>query len=250
MTVTSALFDLTGRIAAVTGANSGLGLAIARGLHDHGATVVALVRRPAAPELEWLPAEQRVAIDVLDDLSATGAIDAVVAAHGAIDVLVNSAGIGGRAAAVDYPEELWHSVIDTNLGGTFRVSRAAARHMIERGRGSIINLASIGGIAGYPGSVGYQASKGAVVQLTRSLAMEWAEHRVRVNAIAPSQFETTMSRSQWSEDDTVRRFFDQRTPFGIGDVRDIVGPAVFLASDAAAMVTGHILAVDGGYLAQ
>lgn len=246
----SGLFDLSGRIAAVTGANSGLGLEIARGLAEHGATVVALVRRPDASELAWLPEQDRVAIDVIDDASVTAAIDGVADRHGTIDVLVNSAGLGGRAPAIGYPDELWRAVIDTNLGGTFRVSRAAARHMIAHGRGSIINLASIGGIAGYPGSVGYQASKGAVVQLTRSLAMEWAEHRVRVNAIAPSQFETAMSRGQWSTDDSVRRFFEARTPFGIGDARDIVGPAVFLASDAAAMVTGHILAVDGGYLAQ
>lgn len=244
------LFDLTGRIAVVTGANSGLGLEIAHGLEEYGASVIALVRQPDAPQLDWLPEHRRLRMDVLDEQSVTGAIDRVVAAHGGIDILVNSAGVGGRAPAIDYPDDLWRSVIDVNVGGTFRVCRTVARHMIPRGRGSIINLASIGGIAGYPGSVGYQASKGAVVQLTRSLAMEWAEHRVRVNALAPSQFETAMSRSQWSKDDEVRRFFETRTPFGIGDAGDIVGPAVFLASDAAAMVTGHILAVDGGYLAQ
>lgn len=246
----TSLFDLTGRIAAVTGAASGLGLEMAHGLEDHGATVIALVRRPDAAELSWLPESRRLHVDVLDEDSVTAAMARIVAEHGAIDVLVNSAGRGGRASALDYPAELWNDVMDTNVGGTFRSSRAAARHMLDRGRGSIINLASIGGVAGYPGSVGYQASKGAVVQLTRSLAMEWADRRVRVNAIAPSQFETAMSRGQWREDDSVRSFFAERTPFGIGDSKDIVGPAVFLASDASAMVTGHILAVDGGYLAQ
>jgi NAD(P)-dependent dehydrogenase (short-subunit alcohol dehydrogenase family) len=246
----SRLFDLGGRVAVVTGASSGLGLEIARGFAEHGATVVALVRRPEIADLAWLPEGQRLAVDVLDEASVARAMDRVVADHGRLDVLVNSAGVGGRAPAVDYPDDMWQAVMETNVRGSFWASRAAARHMLAQGSGSIINLASIGGLAGYPGSVGYQVSKGAVVQLTRSLAMEWADRGVRVNALAPSQFETSMSREQWKKDDSVRTFFAARTPLGIGDARDIVGPAVFLAADASAMVTGHILAVDGGYLAQ
>ena len=168
-----------------------------------------------------------------------------------IDVLVNSAGIGGRSPALDYPEDLWDSVMEINLRGTFLACRAAGRHMVAAGSGSIINIASVGGLAGYPGSLGYQASKGGVVALTRTLAIEWAPQGVRVNAIAPSQFESAIVLAQWEKEPDMRARWESHTPLGrIGQPDEIVGPAIFLASDAAAMVTGHILAVDGGYLAQ
>ena len=247
-------FSLDGRVALVTGAASGLGRAIAAGLAEAGARVRCVdrdadgndeVARSIGKEAEACTA------DVTDAKAIAAAADGLVEAAGRIDVLVNSAGIGGRSPALEYPEDLWDSVMEINLRGTYLACRAAGRHMVPAGSGSIINIASVGGLAGYPGSLGYQASKGGVVALTRTLAIEWAPQGVRVNAIAPSQFESAIVLAQWEKEPDMRARWESRTPLGrIGHPDEIVGPAIFLASDAAAMVTGHILAVDGGYLAQ
>ena len=247
-------FSLAGRVALVTGAASGLGRAIAIGFADAGARV-RCVDRDAEGNDEVArsigEAADSCTADVTDAEVVTAAVDGLVADAGRIDVLVNSAGIGGRSPAVDYPEELWDSVMEINLRGTYLVCRAAGRHMVAAGSGSIINIASVTGLAGVPGSLGYQASKGGVVALTRTLAIEWAPQGVRVNAIAPSQFESAIVLAQWEKEPGMRADWESRTPLGrIGQPDEIVGPAVFLASEAAAMVTGHILAVDGGYLAQ
>ena len=249
-----ARFSLAGRVALVTGAASGLGRAIAIGFADAGARV-RCVDRDAEGNDEVArsigEAADACTADVTDAEVVTAAVDGLVAEAGRIDVLVNSAGIGGRSPAVDYPEDLWDSVMEINLRGTFLACRAAGRHMVAAGSGSIINIASVGGLAGFPGSLGYQASKGGVVALTRTLAIEWAPQGVRVNAIAPSQFESAIVLAQWEKEPGMRADWESRTPLGrIGQPDEIVGPAIFLASDAAAMVTGHILAVDGGYLAQ
>lgn len=227
---------------------------MARGLATVGAGVVCtdIDGEAAARVARSLgSAATSMSVDVRD----RDAVDAMVVdaaeATGGIDVLVNSAGIGGRAPAADYPDELWREVLDVNLTGSFNCCRAVGRVMIARGGGSIVNIASIGGLVAFPGSVGYQASKGGVVQMTRTLAVEWAPHGVRVNAIAPGHIATAVVRRQWETEPEMKEFFISRTPLGeLGTPEDLIGPVVFLASVASRMVTGHVLTVDGGYVAQ
>lgn len=252
--MTASRFSLDDRSALVTGAASGLGRAIALGLAEDGARVACLDRdeqgnRDTAAAIG--PDATTQTVDVADPADVDVAVDAVATEWGRIDIAVNCAGIGGRSPAVDYPDDMWNQVLSVNLTGTFNVCRAVGRHMLAQHSGSIINIASIGGLVGYPGSIGYQASKGGVVQMTRTLAIEWADDGIRVNVVAPSQFETPVVLAQWEAEPDMRAQFEAKTPLGrIGKPDEIVGPVVFLASDAAAMVTGHVLAVDGGYLAQ
>lgn len=241
------LFSLDGRVAAVTGAGSGLGREIALACAGAGARVVAL---DLDPDAAAATASERDLIeagtaDVRDAESVERALP------DRIDVLVNAAGVGGWGETLAYPDELWRRVIDTNLTGTFVCCRAAGRRMVAAGRGSIVNLASTLGLVGFPGTVAYVASKGGVVQLTRALAVEWAALGVRVNAIAPSTFETPLVCRSRAERPEVYERLLAATPIGrFGKPHEIIGPALFLASDASSMVTGHVLAADGGYLAQ
>ena len=250
-----ALFTLEGRTAIVTGAASGLGRTIAVGLGQAGAYVVAADLPGSTTEdtVEEVGSDRAVAVrvDVTKREEIEAMTDAAVRRTGRVDVLVNSAGIGGRGAAEAYPAELWDRVLAVNLTGTFNCCQLVGAHMLAAGSGSIVNIASIGGLVGWAGSLGYQASKGGVVQLTRTLAVEWAGRGVRVNAIAPCTFETAVVARQREAEPDLYPAMLARIPLGrFGVPEEMVGPALFLASDAGAMVTGHILTVDGGYTAQ
>ena len=245
----NAPFSLAGRRALITGSESGLGRAIAAGFVEAGAEVVgADISVPLLEAGSSVDGVHRLRLDLCDRADVATTVERAVSVLGTIDVCVNCAGIGGRSSATDYPDELWDRVLATNLTGSFTVARLVGTHMVERGSGSIVNIASIGGIVGYPGSVGYQASKGAIVQMTKTLAVEWGPHNVRVNAIAPGHIATELVKKQWEVEPQLKDFFLSRTPLGrLGDPVDIANAAVFLASDAARMITGHVLVVDGGY---
>jgi NAD(P)-dependent dehydrogenase (short-subunit alcohol dehydrogenase family) len=185
------------------------------------------------------------------DVRDAGAADAALTQLERLDVLVNSAGIGGWGPTESYPDETWEQVLAVNLTGTFNCCRAAGARMVADGSGSIVNVASTLGLVGFPGTVGYVASKGGVVQLTRALAVEWAAVGVRVNALAPSTIETPLIQRNRPERPELYERLLAATPLGrFGEPGELVGPALFLASDASSYVTGHVLAVDGGYLAQ
>jgi len=257
MTAGLELFRLDGRIALVTGGGGAIGTAMARGFAAAGAAVLIVDRsaEAAAASARALTGDGADALaieaDVTVEADVARAVGAAVERWGRIDILVNGAGIGARTPAEEYPLDRWQHVLDINLTGTFLFSRDVGRLMLEAGRGSIINIASIAGLVGYRGNPAYLASKGGVVQLTRALAVEWATRGVRVNAIAPGVIATPMVAKQVEIEPDFYVDFRKKHPLDrFGTVDELVGPAIFLASDAASYVTGHILAVDGGYVAQ
>ncbi len=253
----AALFDLHGQVALVTGGTGGLGSAIAVGLAAAGADV-AIADTNLERSAEILAEIERhgrkalaLLTDVTDARAVQAATDRLVSEFGRIDILVTSHGVTKRMPAVDFPEEEWQRIIAVNLTGVFLCCQIVGRVMIRQGSGSIINLASIGGLVALPMSVAYCASKGGVVQLTRTLGVEWASLGVRVNAIAPCSFNTPMVRRILDAEPEYRQRVVDKIPLGrVGEPREIVGTVLYLASDASAMVTGTILSVDGGYVAQ
>ena len=247
-------FDLSGRVAVVTGANTGIGQAIALALAEAGADIACVGRTPAEETVATAQALGRKAAIVTADLSTIEPVQRIVdetlAALGRLDVLVNNAGIIRRADAVDFTEADWDAVIDTNLKSLFFLCQAAGRHMIAESRGSIINIASMLTFQGGIRVPSYTASKSGVGGLTKLLANEWAAKGVTVNAIAPGYIATN-NTAALQADETRNKAIVDRIPTGRwGDPADLGGAAVFLASDAARYVNGHILAVDGGWLAR
>ena len=249
------LFDLTGDVAVVIGGTTGIGRALALGLADAGADVIATSRRQeqvdqVATELEERGAKTlRIASDVLDRASLQTLADQVLETFGKVDILINCAGMTKRAPTLDYPEETWDTIIATNLTGTLRGCQIFGKTMIERGYGRIINIGSLTTFVGFFEVAAYGASKAAVGSLTRSLAVEWSKHGLTVNAIAPGVFRTDINRDLLDNTDRGRELL-LRTPMQrFGNVEELVGAAVYLASRASSFVTGEILAVDGGFLA-
>ena len=247
--------DLAGKVAVVIGGTSGIGRAIAHGLAEARADVVPTSRRAEQVEAGAKEIEERgrqtlrITSDVADTKSLERLRDEMVSVFGKVDILVNCAGKTKRAPTLDFSEQDWNNILDTNVTGTLRACQVFGRHMIERGYGRIINIASLSTFVALFEVAAYSASKAAVASLTQSLAIEWAPHGVNVNAIAPGVFRTALNQKLLDETERGREFL-LRTPMKrFGKVEELAGAAVFLASDAASFVTGEILVVDGGFLA-
>lgn len=249
------LFDLTGRVAIMTGAGRGLGRTMALALAAAGADL-ALASR-TTPELESLVEEiealGRRAIAVPTDITSPEACEALVAAAverlGRLDILVNNAGTNVRKAALEITPDEYDFVIQTNLKGYFNGARAAGRRFVEQGSGKVINVSSILGSVALPNQAAYASSKGAIDQLTKVLAIEWATANVQVNGLAPTYFETDLTRPLY-DDPERKAFIEERTPMGRwGQPHELAGAVIFLAGDASNFVTGQTILVDGGWTA-
>jgi gluconate 5-dehydrogenase len=249
------LFDLSGRLALITGSSKGIGFAIARGLASAGAEIVLNSRNQSALEEARgkLAAEgHRVhahAFDVTDAAAVTAAVDAIENEIGAIEILFNNAGMQHRAPLEDFPLDAWERLKATNIDSVFFVGQAVARHMIPRRRGKIVNIASVQSELARPGIAPYTATKGAVKMLTKGMATDWARYGLQVNAIGPGYFNTELNAALVTNPDFTA-WLEKRTPAGRwAEVEELIGAAVFLASDASSFVNGHVLYVDGGITA-
>ncbi len=248
-------FDLTGRTALITGSSSGIGHALAIGLAGAGARIVLNGRDPAKLEraAEKLKADGANVIttpfDVTDGAAVTKAITRIEAEIGPIDILVNNAGMQRRGPLDQFEEAHWHELMKTNVDSVFLVGQAVARRMIPRQRGKIINICSVQSELGRPGIAPYTASKGAVKMLTKGMAIDWGQHGIQVNGLGPGYFKTELTDALVNNTEFTAWLVNRTPSRRWGDVEDLVGAAVFLASEASNFVNGHILYVDGGVTA-
>ena len=249
------LFDLSGRRALITGSSQGIGLALARGLADAGAALVLNARdagklaaaarglRDRGHAVETLP------FDVTDHAAARAAVDAFETGHGPIDILINNAGMQHRAPLEDFPADAFQRLLQTNVASVFNVAQACARHMIARGAGKIVNIASVQTALARPGIAPYTATKGAVANLTKGMATDWARHGLQCNALAPGYFDTPLNAALVA-DPAFTEWLEKRTPAGRwGRVEELVGAAIFLSAPASSFVNGTVIYVDGGITA-
>ncbi|HKG75966.1 MAG TPA: SDR family oxidoreductase [Beijerinckiaceae bacterium] len=249
------IFDLSERTALVTGSSKGIGFGLARGLGQAGARVVlngrsqtALDEAAVTLRSEGLAIET-AAFDASDSAAVAAGVDSIEREVGPIDILINNAGMQFRSPLEEFPHEKWSALMRTNIDTAFFVGQAVARRMIPRGRGKIINIASVQSELARPGIAPYTATKGAIKQLTKGMCTDWARYGLQVNAIAPGYFRTELNQAL-VEDPIFSEWLAKRTPAGRwGDVEELVGAAIFLASDASSFVNGHMLYVDGGITA-
>jgi gluconate 5-dehydrogenase len=245
------LFSLKGKRALVTGSSQGIGLALAQGLAEHGAAVILNGRDPGKIEVasaELSAKGHKVSTATFDVTSAEAVRTGIEAieGEGPIDILINNAGMQFRTPLEDFPVDRWEQLLTTNISSVFYVGQAVARHMIPRGRGKIINIASVQSELARPGIAPYTATKGAVKNLTRGMCADWAKHGLQVNAIAPGYFKTPLNQALVDSAE-FSGWLEKRTPAARwGNVEELVGAAVFLSSEASSFVNGHTLYVDGG----
>lgn len=253
--MSTSLFSLAGRRALITGSSQGIGYALALGLAQAGAELVLNGRdtaklEEAASNLRATGARvHSLPFDATDHAAVRAAVDGFEAATGPIDILINNAGMQHRTPLEDFPADAFEKLLQTNVASVFHVGQACARHMIARSTGKIINIASVQSALARPGIAPYTATKGAVTNLTKGMATDWAKHGLNCNAIAPGYFDTPLNAALVA-DPEFTTWLEKRTPAGRwGQVEELVGAAVFLASDGASFVNGHTLFVDGGITA-
>lgn len=249
------LFDLTNKRALITGSSKGIGYALAKGLGEAGASVVLNARNQEqlAAAASTLSSQgigcHTLGFDVTDHAGAREAVDGYEATHGAIDILVNNAGMQHRGPLEDFDAADFEHLMSTNLSSVFNVGQAVARHMIARGKGKIVNICSVQSALARPGIAPYTASKGAVANLTKGMATDWAKHGLQINGLAPGYFKTELNAALVADAD-FSDWLSKRTPAGRwGDVEELVGACLFLSSAASSFVNGHVLYVDGGITA-